>query len=261
MKANIYSKDGKIAGKLDLPKAFETPVRLELIKRAVLSDMSFQYQPKGPDPRAGLKTSAKYRGRKDDYGSSKNHGIAMLPREIRPKGEFGKVRKIPSAVSGRRAHPPKPEKKLIEIMNKKEYLLALKSAFAATIDVELVKKRGHVFSAKELPIILDESCSSISKTKEVADLFKTIGIYEDIERAKQKRKARSGKRAYGTRTPKSILLITGSEEPIMFASENLAGVDSIPVYELTAYDLAPGTYPGRLCVFTKQAIEQIANLG
>ena len=146
-------------------------------------------------------------------------------------------------------------------MNKKEYLLALKSAFAATTSLELVKERGHMFTIKSLPIILDDSCSDLQKTKDVEELFKALGIYEDVIRARQGRKRRSGKRAYGTRTPKSILVITSYDEPIKFASENLAGVDSLPVFELTAYDLAPGTYPGRLCVFTKGAIDQIAQLG
>ena len=64
MKADVYSLDGKAAKKIDLPAAFDEEVRAEIIRRAVLSEESAEYQPQGPFRFAGLETSAEYRGRK-----------------------------------------------------------------------------------------------------------------------------------------------------------------------------------------------------
>ena len=65
----------------------------------------------------------------------------MLPHEKLPKGRYGRVRMIPFAVTGRRAHPPKVEKIIEEKINKKEYQKALFSAISATASSDVVKNR------------------------------------------------------------------------------------------------------------------------
>src|SRR3989338_4121824 len=157
MKANLYSLDGKILKEISLPQFFSEAVRDDLIKRAVLSDESREYQPKGAYRWAGLETSAKYRGRKEMYGAVKNKGIPHLPHEVQPKGQFGKVKRVPHAVKGRRAHPPKPETKLIEEVNKKEYKKALMSALAATAQKSVVTARYKKLSLASYPFVLDNS--------------------------------------------------------------------------------------------------------
>ena len=52
-KVPIYNSDGTSSGTVDLPAAFDEPVRIELISRAAISDQSYLYHPKGSDPRAG----------------------------------------------------------------------------------------------------------------------------------------------------------------------------------------------------------------
>ena len=86
MKATVYSIEGKALRQIDLPGVFESPQREDLVKRAVLSEESREYQPKGNFRLAGLLTSARYRGRKEDYGSGKNKGIPHLPHEVLPGG-------------------------------------------------------------------------------------------------------------------------------------------------------------------------------
>lgn len=262
-KADLYSLDGKAGSKIELPAQFDCPVREDLIKRAVISDQSYFYQPKGADPRAGAKTSAKYRGRKEDYGSIKNHGISMVPKEVLPNGRFGRTRRIPSSVKGRRAHPPKPEKLLIEKMNKKEYQKALASALSATASAEYVAARGHkIPKSLALPIIIDDSKSSALKTKDVSKMLDTIGIISDIERAKEGTKKKSGvasHRSGGKRTPRSMLFVVGEKAcSLAKAARNLAGVDVVEAKELMVMDLAPGTHPGRLAAYTKSALEVIS---
>src|SRR3989344_6741872 len=153
MKAKLYSLDGRVLREVELPAQFSGSVRDDLIARAAISDQTKHYQPKGNDPRAGMETSARYRGRKDDFGSGKNKGTAIRPREVLPKGRLGKVKRIPSAVKGRRAPPPHVNKIIIEQMNRKEYAVALRSASAATAHKDIVTARGHKVNAG-VPIVL-----------------------------------------------------------------------------------------------------------
>ncbi len=262
MMSEIYSLEGKTEKEIELPACFSEPIRPDLIKRAVLSDESKLYQPKGAFPRAGLQTSAVYNGRKDDFGSLKNRGQAKLPREVGAKGQHGKVKRIPSAVKGRRAHPPKTQKILKEEMNKKEYKKALKSAIAATANIELVKARGHIFETRNLPIILDNSFEGLTKTKQVLSVFEKLTIIKDIEKAKNKTKTLSGTRHTRSKSryiPKSILIIVKDGE-VLKAARNLAGVDAIKTSELKVMNLAPGVHAGRLTVFSLNAIEELKKI-
>ncbi len=256
MKAKVYSLDGSSGKSVDLPSAFSEDVREEIIRRAVLSDETKLYQPQGSDPRAGLETSARYRGRKDDYGSLKNRGQARLPREIRPDGMWGKVRRIPLAVKGRRAHPPKSSKLIVEKVNKKEYAKAMKSAIAATAHPELVKARGHRFDC-EVPLIFDNALESLSKTKEVLKALEKFAG-KDLERARSSRKSRSGTRSRkaGTRCAKSLLLVVGGGA-ILKSGRNIPGVDVVKAGSLRVKDLAPGTHAGRFTLYTENALSKI----
>ena len=259
MKADSYTMKGTPGKKIDLPGQFEQEVREEMIRRAVLSDESREYQPKGSYRFAGMETSAKYRGRKGAYGSLKNRGQAMLPREVRPEGLMGRVAKIPSAKGGRRAHPPKPEKRIVENINKKEYRKALISAIAATAHPELVKARGHIFE-NEAPVVFEDGLEKAKKTKEVLEALAPV-IGKDLDRAKNNRKPRSGtrKRKAGTRTPKSALIVVSGGD-ILKSARNISGVDVVSVDELRVKHLAPGTHPGRLTVYTEAALKKIGEL-
>lgn len=255
---SFYSQDGSSKGKIELPEIFETEVREDLIIRAVLSEESEKLQPKGVFPRAGLQTTARYVGKKEAYHSLKNRGGAKLPRELYPKGRIGRVRVVPWSTKGRRAHPPKVEKVLVERINKREKKKALFSAIAATSKKELVGKK-HIVPDSDIPIILDDSCSSISKTKDVVNLFEKIGLIKDIERADERRKRNNGRKG-GVKTPKSILLISDKDSKLLKAAKNLPGVTVSKIDALKVSDLAPGGVPGRLTVWTKSAIENLKKL-
>lgn len=261
-KASVYSNNGTKVSDIALPAAFDSPVRADLIKRAAISDQTKEYQPKGNDVWAGMRTSAKYRGRKDDYGSLKNQGGAMLPREVQPKGRHGKVRMIPSSVKGRRAHPPKAEKVIVEQINKKEYAKALQSALAATACAQTIIARGHKVDSKiSFPAVLDDSADSISKTSEARKLFEKIGFALDMERAQAtKKRSGVGARKAGVRRPKSVLIVVSDlqKSKLAKAARNLAGFDVVAASKLRVIDLAPGTKPGRLAAYTKSALEILA---
>ncbi len=243
MKGSVYSLEGKVVREIDLPPLFDGDKREDLVKRAVLSEESKEYQVKGNYRYAGMETSARYRGRKEDYGTGKNMGIAHRPHEVLPGGRLGKVKRSPSAVHGRRAHPPKPEKKIVEEINRKEYDRALKSAIAFTADRESVKKRMNSDIGLSLPLVLDNSLEGIKKTKDVLAVLKALNMMPLLEKAKKN----------GTKSP----LIVVSEGDILKSASNLPGVDVVKADELKVKHLAPGTHPGRITIFTEKSISSL----
>ena len=262
MKAKVYGIDGEAQGEIELPVAFDEPVRLDLIMRALLSEQSRDYQPKGPYPFAGIETSAKYRGRKEAWGSIKNKGISRLPREVLAKGAFGKVKRIPSAVKGRRAHPPKVAKILVENMNAKEYAKALASAIAATADSKLLSRR-HALPDRKFPVVLDDKFESVAKTKEAYSILSRF-FGADLEDAKSKKRLKSGirhrRKAQRRSYKKSVLVVASSGSAVLKAARNIAGVDSSSAKGLRVRDLCPGSIP-RISIFTKGSLKELEQIG
>lgn len=244
MKATVYSIEGKSLKEINLPSQFEAPVRDDLVKRAVLSEESRTYQPKSNYRFAGLETSARYRGRKEDFGAVKNKGIPHLPHEVLPGGALGKVKRVPHSVKGRRAHPPKVEKHIIERINKKEYMKALESALAYVANREIVCNRCNEKIGVSIPIVMDNSFEKMNKTRDVAKVFVSLNLLNLIERAKDN----------GTKAP---LIVASEGSALLKAARNLAGVDVVSPKKLQVRHLAPGTHPGRLTIFTENALGQI----
>ena len=242
MKATVYSTEGKAIKQIELPSYFTVDLIEDLIKRAVLSDESMDYQPKGNYKFAGLETSARYRGRKEDYGATKNKGISHLPREVLPNGQFGKAKRVPHSVKGRRAHPPKPEKKIIEKMNKKEYAKALESAIAATGNRRTVCSRCNADVGPSIPLIIEDNFEKLNKTEQVAKVFTNLNLIKFVEKAKKN----------ATKAP---LIIVSQENALNKAARNLSGVDVVTVKNLKVKHLAQGTHQGRVTLFTEKSLK------
>jgi large subunit ribosomal protein L4e len=247
-KVNVYSMDGTVKEKIDLPKIFDTPYRPDIIKKSFEVIRSNQRQPYGSDPLAGTRHAVASVG--------KGRGMSRVPRLT--QGQAAAL--APNVVGGRRAHPPKIERDWKEKMNKKENQLARNSALAATADTEVVKKRGHRFDDKiTLPIIVDDDFEKIKKTKEVIEVLEKIGIYSDVLRSANGKHVRAGKgkmRGRRYRTPKSLLIVS-TKETIEKSSDNLSGVDIAKPHQLNIEHLAPGGIAGRLTIFTKSALTQL----
>ncbi|PSP55066.1 50S ribosomal protein L4 [Halobacteriales archaeon QS_1_67_19] len=247
MQATIRNLDGEDDGTLDLPDVFETTVREDLIKRAVLAAQANRKQDYGADDYAGMRTSA------ESPGSGR--GMAHVPRTN------GQAARVPQAVGGRKAHPPKEEKDRSLDINDKERKKAVRSAVAATADADLVAERGHEFDEEaDLPLVVSDDFEDLVKTKEVVSFLESVGVDADIERAEENKTIRAGQgttRGRKYKTPKSILFVT-SDEPSK-AARNLAGADVATADEVNAEDLAPGAHPGRLTVWTESAVEEVAD--
>ena len=88
--------------------------------------------------------------------------------------------------------------------------------------------------------------------------MKNIGVYGDIERAKNGKHIRAGKgkrRGRRYKVPKSLLLVVRKKENVKKAAGNLVGVDVVTPEELNVEHLAPGGDAGRLTIFTKPALQ------
>ena len=264
MKVDIFDLSGNAVEKIDLPKVFETPVREDLILRAVLSTLSKKRQPYGADVLAGLRTSAHYHGSRHHRYSMMNREMARMPRLHGKTVPFlyFQARMVPQAVKGREAHPPKAEKIWIQRINDKERKLAIKSAIAASTSKDLIMKRGHrVNELKSFPIVVENNIQEISKTKQLMEFLKKIGLEKELERIKEKKiRAGKGKRR-GRRYRKKVgpLFVITEDKGISRAAKNITGCDVIRINNISAEYLAPGAVPGRLTIFTKSSIEKLGD--
>jgi len=247
-KVNVYNIDGSSSEKIDLPKVFETAYRPDIIRKTFNALRSNRRQPYGSDPMAGKKQATASVG--------KGRGMSRVPRLTQGR----RAALAPCVVGGRRAHPPKVEKRWDEKINKKEKRLAKDSAIAVTADKELVTKRGHKFDDKlTLPIIVDDKFEKIKKTKDVIESLDKIGIYDDVLRATNGKHIRPGRgktRGRKYKTPKSLLIVTTNED-IKKSARNLTGVDIVTPDQINIEYLAPGGDAGRLTIFTKSALKTI----
>ena len=263
MKVDFLDLKGKKKGKLDLPEIFSTPYRPDIIKRAVLAAQSARRQKYGTDKMAGKRTSAHYHGSSHLPPDQKmmHREMARLPREHGDTARFMRARLVPQTTGGRRAHPPKVEKKWIKNINKKERLLAIRSAIGGTGNSKLVELRNHSFNL-ELPIVVEDSIQEMDKTKDFIEFLKNIGLGEELERIRVKR-SRSGKaKLRRGKFKKRIgpLLVIEKDDGILKAAKNVSGVDVVNFRNLNAEVLSPGSHGIRLTIWTKSAIEKIGEL-
>jgi len=256
-KIKVYSLEGEVIDEIRLPEIFNEEYRPDIIKRAVISSQTARIQPWGTDPMAGKRTTA------ESYGSGR--GAAMVPRVKGSRHPAGsKAAFVPQAVGGRRAHPPRAQRIIHEKINRKERRLAIRSAIAATTNPELVESRGHrVENVPQIPFVVDDELAKVKSTRKTREIFKNLGIMDDIVRAKTGKKIRAGKgkmRGRKYKVPKGPLIVVGEDKGISLGARNHPGVDIVSAENLNAELLAPGTHAGRLTIYTKSAILKLGEL-
>ncbi len=250
---SVYDLEGKSIGQVELPKYFETPVRADLIRRAVVALQSGTFQPQGRDPMAGKRTTAESIG--------VGHAMSRVPRvkgDRYPRGNLAGF--APNTVKGRLTFPPSPSKTLQKKINRKELRQAMLSALAATTSGELARARGHRLPPDfELPLVVSNDVEKVTASSEASKILKNLKIWDDVERA-SKRRNRGGRgsiRGRPHKRPVSALLVVEKKQTVQRAFRNLPGVKVVEAASLNVCDLAPGTHPGRLTIWTQSAIKSL----
>ncbi len=256
-KVPVLALNGKMKEEIEAPSIFETPLRFDLIRRAVKVAQSIRKQPQGRDPMAGKRTSAE--------NWQTGYAVARVPRS---KGSgYPKARNaafVPQALGGHLAWPPTTAKNLDIKINRKEKKLALHSAIAATAKMEIVKDRGHkIENVKSLPIVIDDKIQTIKKTLKIKEVLVSIGLWDDVLKTKSSTKVKPGKgKLRGRKYKRKIgpLLVIKEDFGIAKASRNIAGINVVNVKKLSVENLAPGSMPGRLVLWTQSAFNSLSKI-
>jgi large subunit ribosomal protein L4e len=251
---NILETDGSNRSTITLPSVFETPYRPEVIQKVYNNLNSYTFQRQGRYPGAGQIVSAE----------SRNTGLGIA-RIARARGEgfprAGQAAGVASVRHGRLAHPPVSWKNIYKKVNKKEKLLALCSAIAATTNSELIKRRGHKIKDEiQLPIVVSNEIESIVKSKDLEKILFNLGLEEDLKRTFIRRNKSYHKNSINRRSALSVLILVGNDEKIGRLSNSLPGITVKSVKSVSVLDLAPGSKPVRLTIFSENAIKELTNL-
>lgn len=268
-------QDGAASGagwKVRLPDAFASQFRPDLIRRAYTIVNSHRFQPKGVHPTAGMDVSA------DSLDPPTGRGQARIAR-IRARGAGGRggeAGEVASTRGGRQAHPPTALKRIHKRINRAERRLALRSAISATAMRGVVEARGHrVPPGRALPIVVPDEVEAVARARDLYGVLDSLGLRDDVLRLAGRR-ARSGRSALRGRQKKagrSVLFVVGSgaagsgsggpatppppPPPLARAAGSIPGVEVVRAADLSVLDLAPGSEPGRLVVYTAGALGEI----
>ena len=259
MKADILDLTGNKVGTLELPPQFEEPIRLDLIKKAVLVVQNNNRQPYGAYPEAGKRPSVRISKRRRDYKTSYGHGISRSPRKViwHRGRQFGWVGAFaPNTRGGRRSHPPKAEKDFSQDMNINERRKAIRSAISASLNKNLLQKNNYTSKA---PLIIAEELERLNKTKEIKNLLVSLGLKIELSNTLKKKIKTGSSRLRGRkyRIKKGPLIVVSQKCSLMNAASNIPGLNISIVHNLNAELLAPGANPGRLIIWSNKSIERL----
>jgi large subunit ribosomal protein L4e len=249
-RVHVVALDGKAGDTtIQLPIAFSSPVRPDLIARAVVAAQSHRRQPYGTSPTGGMRHSVQWSG--------KGKGVARTPRLM----DSMRGAQSPNTVGGRQSHPPRVDRIWGKKMNRKEARLAFASALAATRDAKLATARGHtVPHTLHLPLVLADSVEEITTAEAARTLLSRLKLWSDVERAVDgthlTSSGRARRRGRVRRTPRSLLVVTSGPQKAR-GFRNLAGVEVVPAQRLATEDLAPGGTAGRLTLYSHGAVESL----
>jgi large subunit ribosomal protein L4e len=164
MKAKLYDKNGKVKGDVSLPKCFSAKIRADILLKVFETQKGVFAQAYGSMEGAGAQYSASgiSKKKRHDWKATYGKGISRVPRKImsRHGASFNWIgATVSNTRGGRRPHAPRSEKNLFKKVNKKELLIALKSALVGTLNSEALEKKydrkmemGGVFSSDILDV-------------------------------------------------------------------------------------------------------------
>ena len=158
---------------------------------------------------------------------------------------------------GRMFAPTKTWRKWHVKVNQNQRRFAVVSALAASALPSLVLARGHrIEHIEEVPLVVESSAESFTKTKQAVALLKSLHAYTDVIKVSNSRKLRAGKgklRNRRHRQRRGPLVVYNEDNGIVKAFRNLPGVELVNVRRLNLLQLAPGGHLGRFVIWTQGA--------
>lgn len=250
----VYSAQGAATTTVPLPKVFNTPIRLDLIRQVYTNLAKNQQQPHGTSPHAGIRPSAVSWG----PGRAK----ARVPR-VNGSGSNrnGQGAYANFCRGGHRFGPPSIQRRWFRPVPVKQRRYAVASAIAATQYSQYVEARGHnIKEIQNIPVVVADEIEAIKKTKEAVAALKALKLYGDVQRVIDGKCHRSSKgkmRRTTFKTKKGPLVVYANDNGIVKAFRNIPGVDVQNVSRLSLYQLAPGATLGRLVVWSESAFKAL----
>lgn len=241
-----------------LPSVFVAPIRPDIVQFVHSNMAKNKRQAYAVSEKAGHQTSA------ESWGTGR--AVSRIPRvpgggtHRAGQGAFGNMCR-----GGRRFAPTKVWRKWHRKININQKRYAVTSALAASAVPALVLARGHrIEKVPEVPLVLGNEVEGVEKTSHAIKVLKSIGAFDDVEKAKASRNIRAGKgkmrnRRYVAR--KGPLIIYGTEGAKLVKSfRNIPGVEIVSVDRLNLLQLAPGGHLGRFIVWTESAFEKLDSI-
>ena len=256
MKAKLYDKNGKVKGDVSLPKCFNDRIRADILLKVFETQKGSFTQAYGAKEGAGAQYSASgiSKKKRHDWKGTYGKGISRIPRKImsRHGASFNWIgATVASARGGRRPHAPRAEKNLFKKINKKELLIALKSALIGTLDAKVLEKKynrkveiGGIFSSEILEV----------KTKNFVLAMKNVfgKSFDSVLKHKSIRAGIGKMRGRKYKSNAGLLFVIGNKENM-----KRKGIEIVRVNDLVVGDLAPNGVAGRLVCYSEKAIEEI----
>ncbi|MFH1290127.1 MAG: 50S ribosomal protein L4 [Nanoarchaeota archaeon] len=251
MKATLFDKTGKKKSQIEMPKIFLIRVREDIVQKYFEADKFIQ--PYASFTEAGKRQSASgtISHKRHDWKGHYGRGISRVPRKTmwrRGTQFFWVGANAPGTRGGRRSHPPKgigKEKKI----NKKEILLAMNSAIAATASRDFVLKRySSLEKIENIPFVIE---TLPQKTKALKEMINSMlgGAAKLAFKQKTVRPGKGKTRGRKYKSNAGALIIIGKDEKAKFS-----GIEVRQVGEVTISDLSP---LGRLTIYTQKALEEL----
>jgi len=248
-KDKVESKD-----QVKLPPVFLAPIRQDIVHFVHTNMAKNRRQPYAVSAGAGHQHSA------ESWGTGR--AVARIPRvsgggtSRAGQGAFGNMCR-----GGRMFAPTKIWRKWHRKINVNQKRYAVASALAASALPALVMARGHcVEQCLEIPLVVDDAVQDVKKVKQAVTILKNVGLYDDVEKARDSKKLRAGKGKMRNRRHvmrRGPLVVFSEDRGVCAAFRNLPGVDLCHVDRLNLLQLAPGGHLGRLIIWTKSAFARL----
>lgn len=253
MKGTIYSINGEKKGEIEMPKAFNSKIREDIVLKCVEAEKDFH--PYSNYEEAGKRHSASGRLRhiRHKWRSAYGRGISRVPRKTMSRAgtQFNWVgAEVSGTRGGRRPHAPRGLRRERKV-NKKERAIALSSVLTASTMPKFVESRYARVDKVSLHLPIVFSAEKSVKTKEFNKFVeKVYGKLAEV--AFREKSIRSGKGKLRNRKYKSnagLLVIEAKDENL-----KLGNVQVVKANEIRIADLYP---LGRLALFTHKAVEEL----